>query len=170
MAKKSESTRASEMFSLRLEPKQRAVIEKAAGVSDVPLAKFVRDAAVSRAVELLNSSGQRETQLRDLARRVVDHLFNVKPVKAEGELHVESGLWESRFEKFPDGPLRSVETGEWADGVLINQQIPAIKDALRVAFDSAGREFVRLILEQWDGWGKEGFEYEPLVNRNELLD
>ncbi len=167
MEAKAKTSKSSEMFSMRLEADQRALIDEAAALTGSSVGRFIRDAAISRAVEALNASGEREVQLRELARKVVGHLFHVKAV-AKGkdkEPCVESELWNPELvQDWDDANDCPTPEKVWS-----SQMIMGAQNALRAAFENAGSEFIRLMIEEWDGWGQEALEYAPRFSIKEAL-
>lgn len=154
-------------LSTRVDRRQREVIERAAKAVDCSPGKFVRDAAVQRAADVLNASGGAEAQLRELARRLVGHCFHFRIVQKgeKGKACLESGLYEPWQ---PDVETRAADERLDADW-LTRQNTDAVA-AIRRALETAPTEFVRFFLEEWDRWGKVDLDYQPCVDPREVRD
>ncbi len=164
MVKKAQSGKPTELvnFSVRLENRQRDVIEQAAEAQGKTAGQFMRDSAVSQAVDVLNAQGKQGSELRELARKVIAHLFHAEAEVQWGFPLVMSPLYETMtngpIDIVPDDQLE-VSSGVSAKG----------KEALRSALENSGSEFARFLLEEWNSWGTQGMEFTPLIDKKQML-
>jgi uncharacterized protein (DUF1778 family) len=92
--------------STRFDDKQKELLEDAATAANCTVSKFVRDAALQKAVAVLNASGASEVRLRQLAKMLVSHLY-----AAEAELITDDeGLTVGYIVRSPLYERKQVET------------------------------------------------------------
>jgi len=165
-------------YSSRFDAKQRDLIELAAAKSNWSPAKFIREAALRRAVDVLNADGRAEARLRDLARSLVQHLFNPTvdlDIVVEHEFSTEE--WGTRKltvsrhaseqPSQPDLPPCEDTYGELRRATPNRPHDSELKQ-MKLAMETSGTRFIELLLQQWDGWGKEDLEYEPRISLAEV--
>ncbi len=75
-APKSADATKSTGYTTRLSTEQGRVVEEAARLLDVTPAKFIRDAALGRALEVVNSQGENAVALRRIAEQLADRVLN----------------------------------------------------------------------------------------------
>jgi hypothetical protein len=89
------------------------------------------------------------------------------------EAFVKSDLWDVTHEmtlKAEALRMHYEEAEANGETVWCNRMADGAGSALREAMENAGTEFVRLFLEEWDGWGKQGLEYKSTVKLSDVLD
>lgn len=155
-------------FSVRLEAKQRELIEEAAALEGMNTGAFMRDASVRRAFELLNSSGEQRERLADLARKVVGHLLDVK---TNDDGCVVSPLYKpERVDK--DGNPYDHADKEWEYWGWTTGIDYRCSEAVKRALKGAGGVFSRMILEEWEARGSRavvrGEDYELRFSMDDI--
>ncbi|HEV2292310.1 MAG TPA: hypothetical protein VGR35_00545 [Tepidisphaeraceae bacterium] len=138
-------------------------------------AKFIRDAAVRRAADVVNASGGAETKLQSLASILLSHVFNprVQVTKLDDPydpstqnvrvLSRDEALASRTQREFPDesyGEVSDLAPQRPHDGDLAQ---------IRRALESGGTRFLEILLQQWDNWARGESEYAPTVSAQELL-
>jgi len=154
-------------YSTRFDAAQRKVIEQAAKLLDCSPAKLIRDAAVCRAVDVVNGSGESEIAVRSLARKLVDHVFDVTVKMVDGDVPmVESSLYHHR--KLSREESLDISDGECENLVSRICDGKAL-DQMRAAMETCGTEFVRILMQEWDRSGEVPPIYKPKVTADALL-
>jgi uncharacterized protein (DUF1778 family) len=144
-------------YSTRFDQRQRDLIEAAAKEKQWSPAQLIREAAVSRAADILNASGTQSFALRKLAKIVSEQLL------APGfERRNASGKWETVKYSPPSEDQHPDFEG---DALPYEDDLPQIRQALK----TCGMTFGRLILEAMDGVDSSGLRYSPAVDPSELL-
>lgn len=139
-------------YATRLTPEQRAVIDRAAGEVGWSPAKFIREAAVSRAVDVVNASGASRPALRILAATALQQMMGLMlDAQRVAELKRQGAL-EMIEDHEPMRPATSAELHQ-------------IKEAMA----TSGTEFLRMMLEQWDSVMSGATSYAPKVSAANLL-
>jgi uncharacterized protein (DUF1778 family) len=169
-------------ISTRLTTQHRELIEKAAGIANVSPAKFIRQAAVDRAADVINADGDSVAALRRLAQLVVEQLQN--PVLVE--------YWDSGAPDDMDSTVEHVEF-HWQDlqgkegfdsrraehmalehhGHRYMYSMPkplsdVDREQLHMAMRTAGSAVVQLILEQWQSAFDRPNDYRPTVWKDRI--
>ncbi len=149
-------------YSTRFSAGQRDAIDKAAAVMKWSSAKFIREAAIGRAVDVLNASGE-GGELRRLADLLVKQLLDPK-AEVECLLADESHTFMIGIEGTTDDgfmpPVGSVKT--------VRPRPDELED-MKVAFETCATQFVTMILEQWVPREAGRVGYKPKVSTGELL-
>lgn len=180
MAKQSpNSTPETSTLSTRFNARQREAVERAASIANCTPAKLIRESAVTRAAEILNTRGSAGTSLRALAAKALQPMIN--PV-----VEVEF------FGGHPDhGETRKYSIAEWDrirscdEGLEIREfmgrrgyedyrvrpvrpEMHEIRE-IKTALGSCPSEFATYMLEQWEAVESGGQRYTPQVSAAELL-
>lgn len=144
-------------FSTRLEKHQKDLVEEAARLDDCTPAKFIRDAAIRSAVSTLNSHGEVEFRLRKLASSLVNHIEKPEAMKIENPVYaveewgVVSDLYSPCIQNGPDGPM------------FHHGRKTKVIDEIREALENCGEQFVKIILDEWNGQGKTAEAFKPKI-------
>ena len=168
-------------YSTRLEPRQRELIDKAAAIAGCSAAKFIRDAAVTRAAHVVNADGSASAPLRHLAavvgRQLVDpslaEIWRINHPEADNETRIEYSFSElgtsnGRRERHYQSEYLSHEgysLGRTEPVALSKNDL----NQLRTALETSGMEFVRMLLEALATRAHHSLDYRPVVNVSELL-
>lgn len=158
-------------YSTRVTPEQRQVIDDAASLSNCTSAKFIREAAVSRAVHVVNAHGPAKIALRRLASIAAKQLVNPS-VELDirhhhrGEESDEKLIIDYReaFRRDDEDPM----SGTVMKATPLRPHQSDLGD-IRNALETCGTEFVRLILEQWMLAESETHRYQPARRVDDLL-
>lgn len=145
-------------YSTRFDDKQRALIEDAARVLNWAPAKLIREAAVRRAADIVNGSGDAELVLRTLASRVLDHLLDPEKEAASRE---EGGRKMRRL--LADGDIDERDT--WIETGSAQDVHGQIKKAMR----ESGTRFLECLLQEWEKRTRGTVAFKPTVSADELL-
>lgn len=134
-------------YSTRFDPVQRDLVEKAAEIKQWSPASLIREAAVTRAAGIVNSSGASADPLRNLARIVAQQVLvpDPDPFDSEWEQSQKDPTWEPRIGRPHDADLEQVRT----------------------ALETSGLSFVEMILEAWSS--RRASSYVPTVKASEVL-
>jgi len=161
----------SSTLSTRFEPKQRELIEAAARLMGWSPAKLLRDAAVQRAADIVNSAGSMEHRLYSLAGQLLKQLFN--PEVEYSVLDEELKRLDRRTVAFNSDGIRDREQPDdvTTDVYDIHPLRPHNGDLrqMRAAFESSGTRLVEMLLQRWDLMNGQDNEYKPKVSVKELL-
>lgn len=176
-----DKTQQATSYSTRLTPQQRRVIDEAATQSGCSAAKFIRESAVSRAVEVLNAGEDSHSVLRRLAALVSEQLHNpgIREHWRQGP-HDEEGTtdadwrWDSLTgydrgaEKRHNDEMLS-HAGFTLDSVMPLRLPDNDLGEIRKALDHAGSEFLKMLLETWDNPRRNDVSFEPKLSKRGLL-
>jgi uncharacterized protein (DUF1778 family) len=163
-------------YSTRFTKEQRELVEEAAKVMDCSGAKFMRDATVMRAAEVVNTSGESRVMLQRLAALVAKQMLNPEAVWDYG-----AGLDDD-----PRDPRRGPATISYESATNPDEpdpfgyhgphnhmlpQRPANADLSQIqqAFETAGGEFARMIYDAWRLGHTEPKTYQPRIKASDLL-
>lgn len=87
---KAEADAGTTTYSTRLSPEQRKLLDQAAALTDVTPSKFIRDAAIRAAIDVVNAAPPQDGAIAQMAERVVklttDARFTVRYVDAFREM------------------------------------------------------------------------------------
>ena len=98
----------------RFDDNQKELLEEAAKAADCTVAKFVRDAALQKAVAVLNASGPSEVRLRQLAN-------TIKLVYASTFSQAPKAYLSSTPYRVEDEPMGVIVQRLGSDVALVNQ-------------------------------------------------
>ncbi len=163
-------------LSTRFESQQRELIEEAAGSLNISPAKLIREAAVRRAVDVLNASSGSRGRLRVLAREVVRQIMNpsVKYKRPKGEFR-EMGAAETVVKSFMQPQILDQEPpDDWPISNVDEATIEAVRpddkciEEIESAFASCPTEFSAMILEALSTFWR-GESYTPKVKIDGLF-
>ena len=143
----------------RFESRQREVVEQAAEIVGCSAAKFIRDAAIERALSVVNASGQSEYRLRKLAAMLIDHLLRVHIGEETDGRHTLEGVESALYS------VANPAEGADAKGGANLRALHEIREAL----NTCGPAFVRMVLDEWQGQGKPAETYEPKIKAEDVL-
>jgi uncharacterized protein (DUF1778 family) len=148
----------------RLEPKQKELVDEAARLSDCTPAKFIRDAALQRAVAVVNSSGPSEIRLRQLAGMLVKHIYAIEAYAVRDDEDfilgcvVQSPLYGK---KTPDGPQDAP--------IFVYEVIQELAGEIKEATRTCGSEFARFFKEAMFAENRGRVTYKPELNPDDYL-
>jgi uncharacterized protein (DUF1778 family) len=151
--------------STRFDDKQKELLEEAAKAADCTVAKFVRDAALQKAVAVVNASGPSEVRLRQLAEKLVNHIY---AATAESISDIEDGdviagyvvrseLYTSGWVKGPDGSR------------LVSHVNRNLANEIKEATRTCGPEFARFFKEALFAENRDCVAYKPELNPEDYL-
>lgn len=176
-----DSTQQATSYSTRFTPQQRQAIDDAAAQSGCSTAKFIRESAVARAVEVLNAGEDSQAVLRRLAALVSEQLHNPGirehwrqgPHEEEGTTDVEwrwDGLtgYDRGAEKRHNDEMLD-QAGFRLDSVMPLRLSDEDLAEIRKALDHAGGEFLKMLLETWDNPRRNHVSFEPKLSKRGLL-
>jgi len=152
-------------YSTRFTPEQREKIDEACAKLNWTPARFIRDASVRRAAEILNSSGSAQHQLAALAQRFVHQLVGKKRLC----------LTTLNFEREREDQEFLEEYAVNGEGYEQPDMLTAIKFSeneakqIQAALQATPSEFARLILEYWNISQRGEEVFEARVNADDLL-
>lgn len=165
-------------LSTRVTAHQRGLIDRAAEVANQTPAKFVREAAVDRAVDVINAAGDSTAALRQLARVVVEQLRNPRIVEkwADDGPHPQDDpdpdCVEIPWVNLQSDELREHLAHEYycrrQDGQVCIATEPkrppsSQLDQIELAFKMSGTEFTKMIVELWRTAMHDGSNFTPKV-------
>lgn len=165
-------------YSTRFDPKQRELIESPAQRLNWSSARFIRDATVCRAADVVNASGFAELKLRELATTVLDQLLNpsFSVTQLVGDLksaHSTRTITRFEAERYRENARQvPADEGQWCRQVKdIEPLRPHDSDLAQVrsALETAGRRFVELRVQVWNSRDAGIVEYSPTVLANQLM-
>ncbi len=166
-------------YSTRFNPAQREVIEAGAKMLGWSPARLIREAAVTRAVHLVNGGGVSGLRLRELAKWIRNQVrdpsvefvrerfneYTQEPERETVRLSCEQ-LRKQRSEETPSGIAEnSVEERSINMIRAGKEEANQIKEAL----ETGGTELVRLLLEEWEACDVDDGVYEARVRPESVL-
>lgn len=150
----------SNVVSARFEPTEMEHIENAAASLGIPLASFIRSAAVGRAVDVLNAKDSKQ-HLYPIALELVGHILHPTLTIGTDEVGPYGNQIEySRVTAF------KTEEGEADDRPYegyVNELLPPTLAQARQALETCGTEFIGLLLECWKTKESGEYGYTPKV-------
>ena len=169
VAASNQSTTASSTstYSTRFDARQRELIEQAAELKQWSPAKLIREAAISRAADIVNASGSSSPTLRHLARLVAKQLDSPTVVYTtwSGEIGVEVPRIDL------DAPVDDPRLADFnAKFAVANRPSPDDQDQIQTALQTCGESFIQMILEAWQALETGGNVYKPKVVLGDLSD
>jgi len=168
-------------ISTRMTAQHRELIEKAAAIANVSPAKFIRQAAVDRAVDVINADGDSVAALRRLAQVVVEQLQNPTIVEnwQEGVPHPDPEVEHDEYRwqdihgetgfsvRMTEHQIREHKGWKYVCSMpkpLSRQEL----EQLHMALKTAGSVVVQLILEQWRSAFDRPDDYRPTVWKDRI--
>jgi uncharacterized protein (DUF1778 family) len=150
----------------RFDDNQKELLERAAKAANCTVAKLVRDAALQKAVAVVNSSGASEIRLRQLAEMLANHLS-----KAEIEIRGEGLVWDSTITALVvKSPLYEEVPAETKDGSMFLSKVnPKLEDEIKEATRTCGPEFARFFKEALFDENKHCGDYKLKLDPDEYL-
>lgn len=152
-------------YSTRFTPEQRATIDQACGILNWSPAKFIRDASIRRAADVINASGPAQHRLGQLAYLVVKQLLAKRGMLLTQNSQESMGVDQQIVHDY-----KSIEDHEGCWDKVVPVQLPPedLADIL-IWLEEAPTEFVRLIIDHFllDDEGADLIE--PTVSRYRLL-
>lgn len=159
------------VVSARMSAQQKELVERASEILGWSPAKLVREAAVRRAVDVINASDRAEIQLRALAARLVSQIVNPRAtvtlrddVEERTVATVEVTAVQGRFvagdPHLPDGSISDV---------MVLAPSPGDRLQMRTALKEAGSRFVEMLLTAWDAADGGMGEFRPQISTADML-
>jgi len=168
-AKKGKGQQDTTAYGTRLTARQRQLIEEAAQVLDCSSAKFIRDAAVRRAADVVNASGEARTQLKALTLKLLDHILNpevAKLGKEGGCTAVKSALYHPGLAtKANVVSMGEDPNEEWVERGQDYKSLRQVREVL----ETCGTEFIQVFLAEWEEYGKGVGDYSAKIRVSEIL-
>ena len=133
-------------FSVRLTEKQRELLSRAAEKRGWTLTNLLKNAALDRAVHILNTSAPNRVDFRGAAEEIARQVFTPRSVRTIDDhgmpvpAEVYARLDEAYADPFPDPAPRPVEVSPW-------QMPPEFLAQIRDAARYGGTEFLDLIVQ-----------------------
>lgn len=149
--------------STRFDDKQKELLEGAAEAADCTVAKFVRDAALQKAVAVLNACGPSEVRLRQLAKMLADHLYTAEAesIRDDENLVVGSVVVSPLYERV------QVETQD--SPMFVSQVDRKLANEIKEAARTCGSEFARFFKEALFAEKGDRVTYKPELNPDDYL-
>ncbi len=143
----------------RFESRQREVVEQAAEIAGCSPARFIRDAAIERALSVVNASGPSEFRIRKLAAMLVDHLLRATVGEESDGEHTRQGVQSALY--YVPNPAEGSNAGSGVDWQALRE--------IREALNTCGTAFVRMLLDEWGGQGVQAEAYKPKIKPEDIL-
>ena len=154
-------------YSTRFDARQRELIDQAAKLKQWSPAKLIREAAISRAADIVNASGNSSPTLQHLARLVAKQLVKPTLVFTDPIDAVGVEVDEVDLAKLMDD-WSAYATN--ADFVLANRPSPDDLSQIQTALRTCGESFIQMILEAWQALETGSDVYKPKVILGDLSD
>lgn len=154
-------------YSTRFDDRQRELIDQAAKLKQWSPAKLIREAAISRAADIVNASGSSSPTLRHLARLVAKQLVKPTCIVINEPDGTTSEVPEIDLDLLRDHP------GEyWSQAMIVRANRPSQEDQdqIQAALLTCGESFIQMILEAWQALDTGGDVYKPKVVLGDLSD
>lgn len=150
-------------YSTRFEPTHQELVEQACRILNWTPARFIRDAAVRRAAEVINSAGPSRYSLAALAAEMVKHLKGNNGVSISRWIEDEKVYRHADvFDTFTDPEVGQEGFVEAAPLDL------KVRGSIKAGMKACPSEFVRLLLEQWELSDQGADSFTPKVDLSQL--
>lgn len=155
-------------FSTRLSTTQAELVEQAAEIKQWSPARLLREAAVTRAWNIVNARPS-EALLRDLAGVISRQILDPRAKYSWFRDPDDHGEAELSFLS-PDyvRPLDDEDLVQYGPPRVRRPSDPELRQ-IRTALETCATEFVRMVLDEWDRIESQEGEYEPEVPGDPLL-
>lgn len=145
-------------FSVRLTDKQRELLSRAAEKRGWTITNLLKNAALEKAANILNTSAPNRVDYRGTAHAIADQVFSPRRARRlvdEGRAVEVDAVERLEFVPFDDQQeIDAVEVSPW-------QMPPAFLSAIRDAARSGGTEFLNLIIEASEAIASRNEPYLP---------
>jgi uncharacterized protein (DUF1778 family) len=142
--RETEESRGTISFSVRLTDKQRDVLARAAEKRGWSLTSLLKNAALEKAVHILNTSAPNKIDFRGTAQEIARQVFTPRSGRRidhdDDNVPVRADVCESLEEAYKEQIATAIEVAPW-------QQPPAFVSAIRDAARYGGTEFLELIIQ-----------------------
>ena len=158
----------SNVRSIRLNSKQKELVDNAAKIHKSSVSRFICDAAISKAVEIVNVHNSKRA-LHKLAEQLAEHILNPKIIKADDDS--EQLFLRSEFckiEKVEDSIVLDNAPEEELPFFRIKRNDFVINQ-LKSAFNSCPAELGKIILEKLENYWQDTKGYTPTHSLDEYL-
>lgn len=161
-------------YSTRFEPTHQELVEQACRILKWTPAKFIRDAAVRRAAEIVNADGPARNRLAALAGRVLAHLTGKGGLRAERTVG-PAQITEVNEHVADEWEVVAVPdifeySGDDDYATLTPRPIESqLSRELKLVLRDCPGEFGKLLLEQWELSEAGDGTFVPKVNVESLL-
>jgi hypothetical protein len=142
-------------------------------------AKLIREAALERSVDVINASGNPGTTLRSLAEKALQQLINPVvelrwPAAGPGVDTIVETMRLKDWENLDPGEQQQIAEKYMDEEVGRLQVKPVLMNSsdihqIHSAFRTCPTEFVKIMLEYWEGVEHGGQCYQPKLSVRDLM-